>query len=533
MKHLVIAAATLFAATFTFGQSKKFSFKLGSEYSIPKKSTDLSFFGNEKDGIVNLSLKKDEINIARFNYKTLELANESKIELPELTRNFNSEIVAEFGTNYYWIHSDWDKDSEKEILYYDVIDVANGKLSTPSKKLLEATRIAGEAISTGWYSMKVAGKYEFNFDAEQTKMLVSYRLKPEFRNDKKNYDKIGLYVFDDKMNKIWGNEFTMPYTEAIMDNSDFSVDSKGNGYMLAKVYDNEKRKEIDKETGKAGYHYEVLKFTKDSKEIIHTTIVVEDYFIKESSLIENSQHDMVIACTYSKKVKKGGTDGIFLATMDQAGKINKYKNGYYEFPLAELEKFETARSKRKMERKDDYEAPNLKVRNVTVESDGSVLITCEEFRIEVQTYTSSNGSTRTSYTYYYEDIIVSKVNAAGSFDWVRKIPKKQRGSTGLGTMSFKQISDASGYYFLFLDNKKNLELAEDEAPKYHVDGFGGQVMVAKLDKAGTLSKEIVFDTREEEVMFFPALFERINGTQFIGRAKVKHGDYKPLLITVN
>ena len=56
----------------------------------------------------------------------------------------------------------------------------------------------------------------------------------------------------------------MPYTEAIMDNIDFSVDSKGNAYMLAKVYDSEKRKEVDKETGAAGYHYEVLSNANDS-----------------------------------------------------------------------------------------------------------------------------------------------------------------------------------------------------------------------------------------------------------------------------
>jgi hypothetical protein len=48
--------------------------------------------------------------------------------------------------------------------------------------------------------------------------LVSYKLFPEERNDKKNYDKIGFHVFDDKMNKLWGAEYTMPYTEAIMDN---------------------------------------------------------------------------------------------------------------------------------------------------------------------------------------------------------------------------------------------------------------------------------------------------------------------------
>jgi hypothetical protein len=532
MKYSFLVAV-LFAANCSFGQSKKFSFKLGSEYSLPRKSEDLSFFGNDKDGIINLSLKKDELNISRFDPKTLEQTIEKTIELPELTKNFNSEIVVDFGHNYYWLHSDWDKSAEREFLYYDKIDVASGKITVSNKKLIEADRMAGSLVTTGFYQYKMDNKYQFNYDAEQKKLLVSYRLFPEEKNDKKNYDKIGLYVFDENMNKIWSGEFTMPYTEQIMDNSDFSIDSKGNAYMLAKVYDSEKRKEVDKETGKAGYHYEVLKFTKDSKKIINTTISIDDHFIRETSLVENSLHEMVIACTYSKKSKGGGTDGIFLATMDQSGKISRYKNGYYEFPLAELEKFESARAKRKMERKNDYEAPNLKVRNIVVEADGSIFIACEEYYVVATTTTDSRGNTRTTYTYYYEDILGAKISAGGNFEWLRKVPKKQRGGRGTGTMSFKLVSDASGYYFLFLDNKRNMELQEDEVPKYHIDGYGGQVVVAKIDNAGTISKELVFDTREEEVMFFPSRFRRINGNQFIGRASIKRGDFKPLLITVN
>ena len=521
-----------FSTTLAFSQSKKFNFQIGSEYSLPRKSEDLSFMGNNKTGIVNLSLKKDELFVSRFDPVSLNLTNEQTIVLPERTKNFNSEQVVDFGGNYFWLHSDWDKDAEKEMLFYDIIDVASGKLAATNTKIIETTRLSGSLVPTGFYRAKTMGKYQFDFDADTTKLLVSYRLAPEEKNDKKNYDKIGLHVFDNKMNKLWGNEFTMPYTEAIMDNSDFSIDSKGNAYMLAKVYDSEKRKEVDKETGKAGYHYEVLKFTKDSKQIIHTTISIDDYFIKETSLVENSVHEMVIACTYSKKAKRGGTDGIFLAMMDATGKINKYKNGYYEFPLEELEKYESGRTKRKMERKDDYETPNLKVRNVLVNTDGSIFIVGEIYYVVSTTYTTGNGYMQTTYTYYYEDIIGTKINAAGNVDWVRKIPKQQRGANGTGTMSFKLVNDATGYYFLYLDNKKNMELKEDEAPKYHVDGWGGQVVVAHIDTKGVVSKEIVFDTREEDIMIFPARFTKINGNQFIGRVNVKRGDYKPLLITV-
>jgi hypothetical protein len=532
MRYFFIVIICL-ASTLANSQSKKFTFKTGQEYELPRKTEDLGFFGNDKDGIINLSLKKEELNIIRFDTKSLSKTSEKRIELKEESKNFNSEEVAEFNSNYFWIHSDWEKGSEKEFLYYDKIDVSTGKISEENHKMFETTKVAGTAVASGFYQFKIANKYVYNYDAEHTKLLVSYRLTPLERNDKKNYDKIGIQVFDENLNKIWGNEFTMPYTEAIMDNSDFSIDNKGNAYLLAKVYDSDSRREKDKNTDKPAYHYEILKFTKDNKQITHTSIVIGDFYIKETSLIENALHEMIISCTYSKKSKGNGTDGVFLAILDPGGKVIKYKNGYYEFPLDELEKFESARTKKRMEKKDDYEAPNLKVRNVLVEGDGSVFLTCEEYHYVVNTYTNSSGRTYTTYTYYYDDIIAAKINASGKFDWLRKIPKRQRGTMGRGTMGFKFIGDETGYYFLYLDNKKNMELAEDEVPKEHRDGFGGQVIVARIDGKGVLSKELLFDTREEDIMIFPADFDRINGSQFIGRARIKKNLFQPLIITVN
>lgn len=532
MKYFILAFFAI-SSLFVNGQSKKFNFKLGTSYELPRKTEDLAFFGNDKDGIINLSLKKDELTILRFDPKTLAQTTDKVIELTDATKNFNSEVLVDFGTNYYWLHSDWDKSEQKESLYYDKIDVVGGKISESNKKLFETTKMSGDAVSSGFYQVKMTNKYSFNYDADHTKLLVSYRLYPEEKNDKKNYDKIGIQVFDENMKRIWGGEFTMPYTEAIMDNSDFSIDSYGNAYMLAKVYDSEKRRERDKETGAPAYHFEVLKFSKDNKKIVSATVTLDNNFIRETSLVESTTHDMIIACTYSKKSKGTGTDGIFLAMLDPAGKVVKYKTGYYEFPLDELTKFESARSKRKMEKKDDYEAPNIKVRNIDIEGDGSVFMACEEYYVVTHTYTDSRGFTTTTYTYYYEDILGAKINAAGQFEWLRKIPKKQKGSRGRGTMSFKLVSDESGYYFLFLDNKKNMDLADDDVPKYHDDGFGGQVVVVKLDTKGVMSKELLFDTREEDVMIFPAEFSRLNHNQFIGRAKLKRNTFEPLLITVN
>src|SRR5687768_5118209 len=95
IRYALLVMACLIAAL-SHAQNSKFSFKLGSEYELPRKAEDLAFFGSEKDGIVNLALKKEELIIVRFNPKTLSQTIEKQIDLKEATRNFTSEIVADF-----------------------------------------------------------------------------------------------------------------------------------------------------------------------------------------------------------------------------------------------------------------------------------------------------------------------------------------------------------------------------------------------------------------------------------------------------
>lgn len=76
-----------------------------------------------------------------------------------------------------------------------------------------------------------------------------------------------------------------------------------------------------------------------------------------------------------------------------------------------------------------------------------------------------------------------------------------------------------------------MHLQENELPKYHVNGAGGQVMVSKIDNSGNVTKELVFDTRDEDIMIYPTRFKKIFGNQFIGRAKIKKTLFQPVLIS--
>ncbi|MBI3883632.1 MAG: hypothetical protein HY305_05320, partial [Sphingobacteriales bacterium] len=187
MKYLLVLCTCMVSLS-GFSQSKKISFKLGSEYELPKRAADLAFFGNAQDGIVNLALKKDNLSITRFDPSTLNQTNGKEIQLAEATKYFVSEKVIDFGNKYFWIHSDWDKDAGKEFLYYDQIDVLSGKIASSNNKMLETTKMTREAapsLAGGMFSFLGTGsKYNLNTDVANKKLLVSYRLVPEEKKDK-------------------------------------------------------------------------------------------------------------------------------------------------------------------------------------------------------------------------------------------------------------------------------------------------------------------------------------------------------------
>lgn len=77
---------------------------------------------------------------------------------------------------------------------------------------------------------------------------------------------------------------------------------------------------------------------------------------------------------------------------------------------------------KKLTKKNDYEAPNLKVRSIIFEKEDSVFLALEEYGQVITT--SNNGKyTTTTYTYYYEDILGAKIDAQGIFYGSGKFPK--------------------------------------------------------------------------------------------------------------
>lgn len=531
MKNRGLLLALLFLPFLGYVQNgnpaEEFKVVMGTLHEFPKKYEDMGYLGNLKEGIIQLSVNRtSDLLIQRFSVDKLAPTNQMKIDLSKKPDHFVPDLFTWFGDSFYMFYSTWDKAAEREHLFADKIDLATGNFAEAPTELIEAKKIAGTLAATGFYKFTTANKFQFNFSVDSSKMLVTYRKHTDIKDDSKSRDVLGFFVFDTDLKLIWGDEFRMPYTEKMMDNNDFAVDSKGTAYLLSKVYEG---KRTEMEDDDPNYHYEVMKFAKGYTEPKQIKITLDDKFINSLYLAENNSGEMVCAGFYRtvfKSQNKGyfreaNSDGAFLVKIDHNDSLYKVQKGYYEFPaeiLMEFEKSSTANKIEKQDKKDKAEAPALHLRKIFMADDGSYIFVGEEYMIIQKSIPNSNGSSNTYYKYVYGDIYAMKIGADGEIAWVKKIPKNQEGKTGRGGMSFKYYWHNGNSYFFYLDNIKNLNLPPDKVPYQHMDGAGGYLMVCKIDEEGEMSKGKIYNVREGEMSIQPADFDWFDDNVLLGRA---------------
>jgi len=538
----LLGAIVMLGLSFSSYAQKNVKILWGDEFQLPKKSYEVGFIGNSKVGYTEVSHTRGKsINLQKFN-SNLKLTGTNSISTKSLPKGYMIEGLGEQGNKNYLYYSTWDKKANAETLFAQEIDAARGEFKGSATELLTSNnKLAGTLVMTGFYQFGTVGKWNFVSSADSSKTLIYYRLKPLKKRDAVNNDVIGIYVFDQNLKKQWGRDVEMPYTEKMMDQEDYQVDSKGNVYILAKVYTGEKKKKDD-------FHYEVLMYDKNSKKPAISSFKFTDKHIVDVALVEDHSGRMICAGYYSKSGK--GTDGAFFLTFDEGNKTMKnIHKGFYEFPTELIREFESKRTVKKSEKKEDKgqdeEVAHLVFRNIDVADDGTLTLFGEQYNWYI-TVEMNGKTTTTVYHYFFDDIYAMRINPDGEMKWVKKIPKSQRGTTynryspsHLG-LSFHLHTIGNDSYLFFVDNIKNLNLKKDEAPATHVAGLGGVLMSVKLDGDGNVSKSSIFDFREEKMNVDVGSFSDVSDKEILGRARKLKGplqfnftEGKALLLSVN
>ena len=492
--------------------SQNVSYSFGKEFETIKKHSDMGFYQLDKNVFAEVYYRHEEEMIFQIYDEKFDNIKKQETVSIKLDEGYVNEGLFRIKNDFFWLFSIWHRSEEKELLYALPLDKTTFKLGTTPIKLSES----GKLVSSMGY-----GKYNFDYSNDSTMMLMTDRLKPKERRDKFNNDVIGFNLYNSQMKVLYSHEIEMPYTEADMDIMDKEIDSKGNIYLLAKVKLNNS---VDGETkeNKGLYRYELMRVNQKDNKLQSIKITLDAKYVNSVILSEDLKHDILI-CGYYSDRRGGGADGAYIIRLeyDEKNTVKKLNTTYCEFPKEVLQAYESERTKRKMdekEEKDKLEASNLNLEKIVFGTDGSLTIIGEEYYVIEHTYYSSNGGSRTTYTYYYNDILVLKANKAGKTEWCRKIPKYQKGSS-TADLGFHHVVYKDDNYFFYLDNAKNANLTLNETPAMHMAGRGGYLICVKIDAAGAMTKQPIFDIKEEDVRLKPTSFETVGENLIVDRLK--------------
>jgi len=466
---------------------------IGKPYGVIDAKEKIYFAKNGQ--ILAVKVDKREVTIQKLN--AIELSQIKITTYDDFPKGFQIESIIEFGDRYYVFYSLYEDEQEK--LICREIDFDNGAFKDKGNVVITVDqKITGTLVKSG-FSAHVEDKFDFFFSYDRSSMVIQYRVKPIKRNDDKSYDVIGMHVYGKDLKQKWGNKITMPYTEKKMDNLDYAVDSKGNVYIVTRVYNDDSTDKKKRGEEKANYHLEILKIIPDAKETTPISLEVDERLLTTIWMYENSKGEMVCVGYYSKNKKMENTDGLVSFKLTTDGKITAQR--FYEIPLEVLNQFVSDREARKNARKEEdgeAEFKALQLNRVETLADGSMLVVGEQ-KYTITYYTTSQGMTRAQTTYHLDNLLVAKVSANGELAWMKKIPKKQTSSnpSGFKNLAYRYFLGTQNHYILFLDNAKNEKLLPNEKPVSHVDGQGGFMTIYQInDKTGELNRKSLLDTRD-------------------------------------
>ena len=436
--------------------SKDFNFEIGEKYKRIKSLN--SYYVASGDRMVTIKKGRNDMTIQRFSLDDLK-EDVKKRQIIEDKGDFQTVIDL----------------NGKAIVFYTIKDKAYAQKISLTGIVAEKPVLVGsdkenindEVSFKSTYGFDAGGrinKFVFKKSFDGTKLLVLFRVKTE----KEKADKIGINVYDSNLNLIWKRKVQLPYATQYLENEDFAIDNEGSFYMTASIFNSA---EEDKNKLKNTFRTEVFKIKENPKEIIKSKIELPGASISDAVLGLDKNGKVRVSGFFMDTNDKVEASGVFSTILDETGLVSSTIKS--AIPLEIAEKYALKREERINEGtqndndKKDFE--DLKVNNVTFNKDGSMVLLGEQRYVESFTTSSSSGS-RTTYKYFYRDIVTSKLSSDGTMNWFYRLPKNQTGARGKRSMSYSSFKNNGKHYLFYIDNFTNLKRSFDEYPTKYFDG---------------------------------------------------------------
>ncbi len=481
-KYILVFA--LLTSSFAFAQKpvllKDFTFKSGEKYKRIKSINTYNIAVGDR--LVSIKKGRKNMTIQRFSLKDLK---------EDLKKRQVVEDKGDFQTVMQL--------NDKAVVFYTKGNRAYGQKVSPTGIVVEKpiqlindkegiARDFGFKSTYGYDAGGRINQFVFKASPDRKKLLVLFRIKTP---DNKP-DKVGVTVFSDGLNLLWRRKVTMPHPSEIMQGEDFAIDNYGNFYMTASYF-SEVNDDKDKLT--MAYKTEVYRINENSGPIVEQELKIPGYSITDGVIEFDPQGNAKVTGFYADNTDKSVVKGVFTANLADDGAIGAISKSNISDEILQKWIFEReARINEGTQKEDDKkDLENLRVNDVVFNPDGSTTIFGEQRYVESFTTSSSSGS-RTTYKYYYRDIVAFKLSSDNKLLWVHKLPKNQLGTVSKRSMSYLNFKNDGKHYLFYIDDFTNLKRSFEEAPTRYFDGKKEFIYMTSYiidDATGEVSKEAI------------------------------------------
>lgn len=371
----------------------------------------------------------------------------------------------------------------------------------------------GPAIELASYELE-KGKAKGFFNVISSRDNQFFGVIWEIPGKKEEKDRYGFKIYDTEMTEISEGDYKLPY-EGQLSKIDQHYLSNTGDYFISVV---EFTPAAEKKMFRSYLNYKAM-------HILHITNEgIDDFEINLSgkrveAMTMNSDDKRIFTLTgiYGDE-NIAGVSGLFFlrANFDKQEVIDE---GFEKFGKDFITQDWTNRQKEKAEKREqrgrgEPQLYNYVMRQTEVLKDGSIVGSLEQYYVVVSTYTDPRtGSSRTTYTYYFNDIIAFKVGPEGGFDWLKKINKYQVSTNDGGPYSsYARFVDNNKLCFIFNDNVKNYDLQGNFllGDKLYPANFGKKrnvVAIVEVDlEDGGVTRKTFFDREEISALAVPKMF---------------------------
>ena len=333
-----------------------------------------------------------------------------------------------------------------------------------------------------------------------------------------------MHVFDKEIEEVWSNEITIPYSDELFSLQNYKVANTGDVFILGKLYQDKVR---ESRKGKPNFNYYILSYSYKENELDKIPVVIDGKFLTDMKIGINENNEVICGGFYSDEGTYSIKGSYFLRIDTESKKIlsKSFKEFGIDFITQNMSDRQEKKAKKKKAKGKNVELFQYDLSDFVLREDGGVVLVGEQYYVRVSSYTDANGNTRTTYTYYYNDIIVININPKGQIEWAEKIPKRQVSSNDGGFYSsYALMVLEDKLYFVFNDNIKNLVITKNNQRVHNFSrGKNSVVTLVEMDSDGRYVREALFSGDETDIITRPKVCRQISDNEMIvfGQRKKK------------